>query len=70
MFLIFAVTAYIGVFGTGLLAGFLFQFLVQDPSFSSKLYDSASIKKLSSIGSIEEVAKLSARLVYIVDDDN
>ncbi|CAJ2664517.1 unnamed protein product [Trifolium pratense] len=28
------VTAYIGVFGTGLLAGFLFQFLVQDPSFS------------------------------------
>ncbi|XP_061346675.1 ABC transporter A family member 7-like [Gastrolobium bilobum] len=27
------VTAYIGVFGTGLLAGFLFQFLVQNTSF-------------------------------------
>ncbi|WJX89982.1 Phospholipid-transporting ATPase abca7 [Trifolium repens] len=27
------VTAYIGVFGTGLLAGFLFQFFIQDSSF-------------------------------------
>jgi len=39
MFLIFAVTAYIGVFGTGLLGRFLFQFFVQETSFPSKLCD-------------------------------
>lgn len=33
---VIAVIAYIGVFGTGLLAGFLFQFFVQDTSFPSK----------------------------------
>lgn len=37
MLLIIAVTAYIGVFGTGLLGGFLFQFFVQNTSFPSKL---------------------------------
>jgi len=35
-FFVIVVIAYIGVFGTGLLAGFLFQFFVQDTSFPSK----------------------------------